>query len=130
VKGWNADVRGLKLAPDCAATLVDPRRHLFELIELLGKPAAVGRLLDVDRAQVTRWQRGDPISAEMARRIVDAHAVLLRACRLFDPSVVPDWLDGSEPHLGGARPIDVLEMFGASPVLVALAAIESQMGIG
>jgi uncharacterized protein (DUF2384 family) len=127
---WKADVRGLTLAPDRAATLGDPRRYLFELIELLQKPAAVARLLDVDRAQITHWQRGESISSQMARRIVDAHAVLLRACSLFDPSVVPDWLDGSEPHLGGARPIDVLTMFGASRVLSALAAIESQAGIG
>jgi hypothetical protein len=65
-------------------------------------------------------------STSIVRR---SRAVLLRACRLFDPVVVPDWLEGSEPHLGGARPIDVLEMLGASPVLVSLAAIESQLGI-
>jgi len=130
MRNWNPDARGAKLVPARTAALADPHRFLRELIEIFGKPAAVGRLLDVDRAQVTRWQHGDPISAEMSRRIFDAHTVLLRAAQLWDPHAIPDWLYGSEPHFGGARPIDVLALFGASRLLSAISAIETQLGIG
>jgi len=130
VRTWNPEARDATLAPARTAALADPHRYLRELIQILGKAASVSRLIDVDRAQVTRWQQGDPISAEMSRRIVDAHTVLLRAAQLWDPRAIPDWLYGSEPHLGGARPIDVLAMFGASRVLSALSAIETEFGLG
>ena len=35
-----------------------------------------------------------------------------------------DWLVGSNQHLGGARPIDVLALRGAGPVIEALQAFE------
>lgn len=85
---------------------------------------AVARLLDVNASMVTRWRSGKPISATMARRIIDVHDVLNRALQLFKPSTAAKWLVGSEPFLGGARPIDVLVIQGIVPVLEALGAIE------
>jgi uncharacterized protein (DUF2384 family) len=60
------------------------------------------------------------ISAEMGRRIVDLHDILTRALRVFDREAAALWLTGSEPLLGGARPIDVLVLQGAAPVIAAL----------
>jgi uncharacterized protein (DUF2384 family) len=88
--------------------------------------AAVGtnelaRWLDVNRAQVSRWNSGaEPISAEMGRRIVDLHDVLTRILRVVDREAAAQWLTGSEPLLGGARPIDVLVLEGASRVIRAI----------
>lgn len=73
---------------------------------------------------ITRWRRKGPISRDMSRRIVDLHDVLSRALQIMQPSTVMDWLIGSNPHLGGARPIDVLALRGAAPVIAALQAFE------
>ncbi|HTU81630.1 MAG TPA: hypothetical protein VMF61_05850 [Candidatus Acidoferrales bacterium] len=85
---------------------------------------SVARMLDVNAAMITRWRAGKPISAPMARRVIDLHDVLTRALQAFAPAVVAQWLVGSEPFLGGARPIDVLVTQGVVPVIEALAAIE------
>jgi len=103
-----------------ADTLSDMRPLLARLVEALGTNAAA-RLLDADRAQVSRWGSGqEPVSAEMGRRIVDLHDILTRIVRVFEPEAAAMWLTGSEPLLGGARPIDVLVLEGAAPVIRAI----------
>ena len=104
-------------AADC---LTDVRPLLGRIVEAVGTNAAA-RLLDADRAQVSRWgARGEPISAEMGRRIVDLHDILTRILRVYSRAAAAMWLGGSEPLLGGARPIDVLAREGASPVIRAI----------
>ncbi len=104
--------------------------ELLDLLPLLNKVvSAVGsnvaaRLVDVDQSQVTRWRKGAPISAEMGRRILACYDVLVRALRLFPQDIAAAWLFGSEPLLGGARPIDVLAVRGPAPVIRALEGIE------
>jgi uncharacterized protein (DUF2384 family) len=56
----------------------------------------------------------------MGRRIVDLHDILTRIMRVFNPDAAAMWLTGSEPLLGGARPIDVLVTEGAAPVVRAI----------
>jgi hypothetical protein len=56
----------------------------------------------------------------MARRIIDLHDVLTRILRVYDREAAAMWLVGSEPLLGGARPIDVMVIAGASPVIGAI----------
>ncbi|MSV30092.1 MAG: DUF2384 domain-containing protein [Bryobacterales bacterium] len=83
------------------------------------RPAA--RLLGADSAQVSRWTaRTEPVGAEMGRRIVDLHDVLTRILRIFNRDTAALWLVGSEPLLGGARPIDVLAMEGAARLIRAI----------
>jgi uncharacterized protein (DUF2384 family) len=87
--------------------------------------SVVASLLDVDRAQVSRWMSGrDPISDTMSARIAAVHAVILRAHQVLTAPNVASWLFGSEPLLGGARPLDALALRGAGPVLEALDGIE------
>ena len=98
----------------------DVRPLLARIIEALGTNAAA-RLLDADRGQVSRWGSGkEAVSAEMGRRIVDLHDVLTRILRVYSREAASIWLIGSEPLLGGARPIDVLVSEGASPVVRAI----------
>jgi len=78
-------------------------------------------MLGADRAQVSRWNAGrEAISGEMGRRIVDLHDVLTRILRVYGREAAAMWLVGSEPLLGGARPIDVLVLEGAAPVVRAI----------
>jgi uncharacterized protein (DUF2384 family) len=100
--------------------LADVTPLLARVIEALGTNAAA-RLLGADRAQVSRWNAGmEPISSEMGRRIVDLHDVLTRILRVYPSEAAALWLVGSEPLLGGARPIDVLVLEGAAPVIRAI----------
>jgi uncharacterized protein (DUF2384 family) len=85
---------------------------------------SVARMLDVNASMITRWRAGKPISTTMARRIIDMHDILNRALQIFEPTVAAQWLVGSEPLLGGARPIDVLVTQGVIPVIETLTAIE------
>lgn len=116
---WQPSSQRIVLRP-AAATLADVHPLLARIVEALGANAAA-RLLGADRAQVSRWRAGtEAISAEMGRRIVDLHDILTRALRVFDREAAALWLVGSEPLLGGARPIDVLVLQGAAPVIAAL----------
>jgi uncharacterized protein (DUF2384 family) len=103
-----------------AEALADAHPLLRRVVEALGTNAAA-RLLDADRAQVSRWMAGkEPIGSEMGRRIVDLHDVLVRILRVYNRETAAMWLVGSEPLLGGSRPIDVLSMEGAAPVIRAI----------
>ena len=96
---------------------------LARLTEAFGA-AATARLMNVDPAMITRWKRGRKISSEMSRRIIDLHDIFTRALQVMAPAMVMSWLLGSNPHLAGARPIDVLTIRGISPVIDALQAFE------
>jgi hypothetical protein len=54
----------------------------------------------------------------------DDRALVSRMLSLMTPETAILWLQGSEPFLGGARPVDVLALDGRSPLLAALGAIE------
>ena|SRR5207248_556982 len=116
---WTPSVTSIVLR-SAADALTDVRPLLARIVKALGTNAAA-RVLDADRAQVSRWGAGtEPVSAEMARRMVDLHDVLTRILRVYSRSAASLWLIGSEPLLGGARPIDVLAIEGASPVIRAI----------
>jgi uncharacterized protein (DUF2384 family) len=116
---WVPDVKRVRLHPSASA-LADVRPSLAGLVDALGTNATA-RLLGADRAQVSRWMgRTAPISAEMGRRIVDLHDILSRILRVYNREAAAMWLTGAEPLLAGARPIDVLVMEGAAPVIRAI----------
>lgn len=118
-RAWKPSSASIVLLP-AAEALGDVRPLLARIIEGLGTNATA-RLLDADRGQVSRWtSRKESISAEMGRRIVDLHDVLTRILRVYPREAASLWLGGSEPLLGGARPIDVLATEGASPVIRAI----------
>ncbi len=103
-----------------ADSLADVRPLLKRIVDAVGTNAAA-RLLGADRAQVSRWGSGtEPVGAEMGRRIIDLHDVLTRILRAYNREAAAMWLVGSEPLLGGSRPIDVLATEGAAPVIRAI----------
>jgi len=115
-RAWKPVADRIVLRPSADA-LADVRPLLARIIDALGTNAAA-RLLGADRAQVSRWTAGtEPVGAEMGRRIVDLHDVLTRILRVYSREAAAMWLVGSEPLLGGARPIDVLAIEGAAAVI-------------
>ena len=116
---WIPVVKTVAFRPGSEA-LTDVAPLLARILEALGTNAAA-RLLGADRAQVSRWTAGtEAIGQEMGRRIVDLHDVLTRILRVYGRQAASMWLVGSEPLLGGARPIDVLVTEGAAPVVRAI----------
>jgi uncharacterized protein (DUF2384 family) len=116
---WKPVTKSIVLR-ESATALADARPLLARVVAALGTNAAA-RLLGADRAQVSRWMsKSESIGAEMGRRIVDLHDVLTRILRVYGRAAAAMWLVGSEPLLGGARPIDVLVMEGAAPVIRAI----------
>jgi uncharacterized protein (DUF2384 family) len=118
-RAWIPTAKAVVLRQSADA-LADVTPLLGRVIEALGTNAAA-RLLGADRAQVSRWNAGiESIGSEMGRRIVDLHDVLTRILRVYGREAAALWLLGSEPLLGGARPIDVLVLEGAAPVIRAI----------
>lgn len=84
----------------------------------------VADLLRVTRSQPSRWRSGkERPSPESRKRISDLDHILDRLLLELHPEQVGAWLTGSNPHLGGARPIDVLQLRGAAAVLPAIDAL-------
>jgi uncharacterized protein (DUF2384 family) len=116
---WTPEPGRIQLRP-AADELMDVRPLLTRIINALGTNATA-RLLGADRAQVSRWtSKKESVGAEMAGRIIDVHDVLTRILRVYERESAAMWLVGSEPLLGGARPIDVLVIEGAAPVIRAI----------
>jgi uncharacterized protein (DUF2384 family) len=116
---WTPIADTITLRPSADA-LADVRPLLARIVNALGTNAAA-RLLGVDRSQVSRWGAGvELVSSEMGRRVVDLHDILTRILRVYNREIAAMWLVGSEPLLGGARPIDVLVTEGAAPVIRAI----------
>lgn len=68
-----------------------------------------------------RPARRDEAEAEAAAGRVDGlDEVLARARQVWGDDAAAAWMEGCNAHLGGARPIDVLTISGAEPVLRAL----------
>jgi head-tail adaptor len=112
-----------RLAPaKNAEALTDVKPLLARLVEAYDQ-GTIAALLDVDKSTVSLWVRGKrEIGAVMRARILEVHDVLSRVHQIFNPTLASRWLVGSEPMLGGARPIDVLGIRGAAPVIEALEA--------
>jgi uncharacterized protein (DUF2384 family) len=116
--GWPPANANIEFAPE-SERLIDVRPLVELIVAAVGSDTAA-RLLAADAADVSCWTSGGAISAETGRRVLELHAVLTRLLRLFARDVAARWLIGSEPLLNGARPIDVLAISGAAPVVRAL----------
>ena len=96
------------------------------LIEAFGSASAVAELLEVSRSQPGRWKSGVETPGPAASALlVDLDHVMARATLLWPTEVAKRWLVGSEPFLGGARPIDALRLRGSREVIEALDAVTS-----
>lgn len=121
---WTPEIEQLEPATNPAA-LANVAPLLARMVDAYSR-ATIARLLGVDRSLVTRWVRDNrSISGAMRGRIVETHDVLTRVHQVFNPRLAARWLIGHEPFLGGARPVDVMGIRGAAPVIDALDAIAS-----
>lgn len=121
---WTIALRRIDPPQDPSA-LADVHPLLDRLVKAFG-PRPLARLLDVRPGSIANWSSGHRrISGEMARRIIDLHDVLTRAFQVFQPATAASWLVGNEPFLDNRRPIDVLALRGAAPLIEALDNIDA-----
>lgn len=93
------------------------------VVDALGNNV-VADLLGVTRSHPSRWRSGqERPSPESRERLSDLDHVLDRLLLELHPDQAGLWLTGPNPHLSGARPIDVLELHGAAAVLPAIDAL-------
>jgi transcriptional regulator with XRE-family HTH domain len=100
-----------------------PVQRIAFLSDVLGGHSKLARLLEVSVSQPTRWEKGEETpSLAAAQRIIGLDAVVAELLLVWDRSLVPDWLQNANPHLRGARPIDVLRQRGPGEVIDAVRA--------
>jgi len=96
-------------------------RPMVERLKVVFGLRGLAALLNTDPGNLSRFLSGRrPLSSQVARRSVDLDHVLMRAALIFEPETILDWLTGNEPFLAHARPIDVLAVHGAGPLIAAL----------
>lgn len=121
---WTLEIPELEM-PKHPSALSDVQPLLQRLIDAFGQNA-VARLLNVNNGTVARWRlRQRKMDVEYAKRVIDLHDVLNRAFQVFQPETAMRWLVGAEPFLDHKRPLDVLALEGASPLVAALDAIDA-----
>ena len=93
--------------------------RLSRLIHGLGNNH-LASLLDVSPSQPSRWRAGkERMSPESQRRLLDLDYVMARLLQVFPREQAEIWLTSHNACLG-SRPIDVLRLRGAAPVVLAI----------
>ena len=112
----------LTVTPGAAGLfLVDAQ--VERVIAVLGNNT-VARMLGVATSQPSRWRSGrEQVSPDNRRKLADLDHVLDRLLLELYPEDVALWLTSANAHLGGARPVDVLQLRGAAAVLPAIDAL-------
>ena len=97
--------------------------RLERLVGSLGNNR-VAELISVSSSQPSRWRSGrEQMGPVSRRRLIDLDYVWGRLLQLYPQKQAEIWLRSPNSHLG-ARPIDVLRVRGAGPVIDALDAEE------
>ena len=117
----STQVNGARVTVVRVGRLPQAQERIGFLIDTLGSSTQLAELLNVSRGQPGKWRSGaESPSAETSTFLVDLDHVLARATMQWGREVAKRWLVGTEPFLGGARPIDVLRQRGTRDVIEAL----------
>jgi hypothetical protein len=115
------DLRSLEFEPPAHPEALADVKGLLDRLERAFGDEPLARLLNVEAGVVSDCMAGNQqMSDEVKRRVINLHDVLNRAFQVFAPDTAVRWLLGSEPFLGGSRPIDFLAVHGAGAVIEAL----------
>ena len=101
------------------------RQKLAALVDDMGSQAQVARALEVSPSRVSRWLRDEEPDRENLIKLEAVEFALSRLQLTYQRPTALKWLYGFNAHLGGARPIDLLNRGRASDVLRAIEADET-----
>jgi transcriptional regulator with XRE-family HTH domain len=101
------------------------RRKLEALVAGMGSQAQVARALEVSPSRVSRWLRDEEPDRDNLIKLESVEFALSRLQATYQRPTALKWLYGFNAHLGGARPIDLLNRGRVSDVLRAIEADET-----
>ena len=101
------------------------RRKLESLVEDMGSQAQVARALEVSPSRVSRWLKDEEPDRDNLIKLQSVEFALSRLQATYQRPTALKWLYGFNAHLGGARPIDLLNRGRVSDVLRAIEADET-----
>ena len=101
------------------------RQKLAALVDDMGSQAQVARALEVSPSRVSRWLKDEEPDRENLIKLEAVEFALSRLQLTYQRPTALKWLYGFNAHLGGARPIDLLNRGRASDVLRAIEADET-----
>jgi transcriptional regulator with XRE-family HTH domain len=106
-----------------AASVPTTELRVAGVIAVLGGTRAAARLLGVAPSQVSRWARGQSSPGpEHLQRLIELDHVIAQAQLLWaTDELVRDWLTSFNFFLD-ARPLDIVMLQGAAPVVSAIRA--------
>jgi Protein of unknown function (DUF2384) len=96
--------------------------RLQSAARVFASDAELAAALGVGPRKPARWRAGHPPDRESRDRIVALDAVVELLGAFLPPSGIPRWLDEPSPHLGGRRPVEVLQAGRLSEVVAAVEA--------
>lgn len=88
----------------------------------LGSQAALADWVGIHRSQITRLSRGQDIGGEPGWRLASLFSVVRALLEVYEPDAIPEWLQGTNPHLGDRRPLDALAQGDVAGVMAAVQA--------
>ena len=101
------------------------RQKLATLVDDMGSQAQVARALEVSPSRVSRWLKDEEPDRENLIKLEAVEFALARLQSTYQRPTALKWLYGFNAHLGGARPIDLLNRGRVSDVLRAIEADET-----
>lgn len=101
------------------------RLKLAALVEDMGSQAQVARALEVSPSRVSRWLKDEEPDRDNLIKLEAVEFALSRLQATYQRATALKWLYGFNAHLGGARPIDLLNRGRVSDVLRAIEADET-----
>jgi hypothetical protein len=87
--------------------------------------AAIADYAGVDRSRVTRFKQGKNLEPAADSLLLAVSTVVAQLRGFLDDDVIPDWLRGTNAHLGNRSPLDVLRTGRLSEVITAIEAEQS-----
>lgn len=87
--------------------------------------AAIADFAGIDRSRVTRFKQGKNLEPETAALLDALGATVTQLRGFLDDDAIPDWLRGTNAHLGNRTPLDVLRTGRLSEVIAAIEAEKS-----
>jgi transcriptional regulator with XRE-family HTH domain len=100
---------------------VSTSQKITALSEDFRSQRRLAELLGVSPAQVTRWRRGQGIDEINARRVDLLELAMSSLLRLYAREAAKLWLQGTNPYLGGRRPLDAIRAGRSRELLDAIA---------
>lgn len=96
--------------------------------DVFGSNAKLAEWLGVSPSSPSRWIAGKSTPGrDLARLVIDIDYVAVRAATVWGENAVQSWLLGQNAFLGGASPLDMVQVGRTAEVVAALSGEASEV---